>query len=215
LTTVYSNDNVIIQMLEVGHFDNRAYIITCPKTNQSLLIDAPANAEQILAHLGSTDLKYILMTHNHSDHIGALSQLKSSKLGAPIAAHKLDAEGLPVAADILLNDSETITLGGNVELKILHTPGHTPGSLCFLLNDLLFCGDTIFPDGPGKTGTPADLKQIIESITSKIFSLSDDTQVYPGHGTSAILRNEKQKYSVFANRTHDPSLCGDVLWLSS
>lgn len=213
MTTVYSDNNVRIEMLNLGHFDNRAYIITCPKTNQSVLIDAPANADQILEYLNDTTLTYILMTHSHSDHIGALSQIKS-KLGAPVAAHKLDAGGLPVTADILLNDGQIITFGNNIELKVLHTPGHTPGSLCFLLNDFLFSGDTIFPDGPGHTRAPANLKQIIESITSKIFALDDDTQIYPGHGSSAILRNEKQKYAVFAKKSHSPNLCGDVLWLS-
>ena len=214
MTTVYSDNDVIIQMLEVGHFDNRAYIITCPKTNQSVLIDAPANADQILKSLVGSDLKYILMTHSHSDHVGALSQVKS-KLSAPVAAHKLDAGGLPVAADILLNDSDLVVFGSNIELKVLHTPGHTPGSLCYLLNDFLFSGDTIFPDGPGHTRAPANLKQVIESITSKIFVLSDNTLIYPGHGTSSILGNEKQKYTVFANKSHSPNLCGDVLWLSS
>jgi glyoxylase-like metal-dependent hydrolase (beta-lactamase superfamily II) len=201
-------------MLTLGHFDNRAYIITCKKTNQSVLIDAPAGADQILKCLADSDLKYILMTHNHSDHIEALSKVKS-KLGAPIAAHKLNANSLPVATDILLNDGDLVVFGDNVELRVLHTPGHTPGSLCFLLNDFLFSGDTIFPDGPGHTRNPSNLKQIIESITSKILVLNDETQIYPGHGTSAILRNEKQKYGVFANKTHSPNLCGDVLWLSS
>ena len=214
MATVYSDNSVRIEMLNLGHFDNRAYIITCPKTNQSVLIDAPANADQILKHLTDSDLKYILMTHSHSDHIGALAAIKST-LGAQVAAHKLDSGGLPIAADILLNDSDHVAFGNNIELKVLHTPGHTPGSLCFLLNDILFSGDTIFPNGPGHTRAPSNLKQIIESITSKIFVLSDEVQIYPGHGTSAILRNEKQKYAVFAKKSHSPNLCGDVLWLSS
>ncbi|MFC1950867.1 MBL fold metallo-hydrolase [Chloroflexota bacterium] len=214
MSTICSDNNVRIQMLALSHFDNRAYIITCPKTNQSVLIDAPANADQILKHLADSDLKYVLMTHSHSDHIGALSLMKTT-LGAPVAAHKLDAGGLTVAADVLLNDNDRVVFGDSIELKVLHTPGHTPGSLCFLLNDILFSGDTIFPDGPGYTRAPSNLKQIIESITSKIFVLSDDTKIYPGHGTSAILRDEKRKYAVFANKTLSPSLCGDVLWLSS
>ena len=214
MTTIYSDNKVRIQMLKVGHFDNRAYVITCLKTNQSVLIDAPANAEQILEYLNDTSLTYILMTHSHSDHVGALTAIKL-KLGASVAVHKLDAGGLPVAADLLLDHGDHVVFGDNVVLRVLHTPGHTPGSLCYLLNNILFSGDTIFPNGPGHTRNPAKLTQIIESITSKIFTLNDEVQIYPGHGTSAILRNEKQKYAVFADKTHSSSLCGDVLWLSS
>jgi len=214
LTTIYSDKDINIQILNLGHFDNRAYIITCLKTNQSVLIDAPADADQILKCLADSDLRYISMTHSHSDHIGALSLVKST-LSAPVAVHKLDAGGLPIAADILLDDDNVVVFGDNIELKVLHTPGHTPGSLCFLLNNILFSGDTIFPNGPGHTRNPANLKQIIRSITSKIFTLSDDTLIYPGHGAFAILRDEKHKYAIFAKKSHDPTLCGDLLWLSS
>ncbi|MBM3149038.1 MAG: MBL fold metallo-hydrolase [Chloroflexi bacterium] len=79
----------------------------------------------------------------------------------------------------------------------------------------LIAGDTIFPGGPGKTGAPADLKKIINSLVSKIFVLPDETEVYPGHGGSTVLGKEKKEFAVFNSKTHDPSLCGDVLWLSS
>jgi glyoxylase-like metal-dependent hydrolase (beta-lactamase superfamily II) len=79
----------------------------------------------------------------------------------------------------------------------------------------LIAGDTIFPGGPGKTGSPAALKQIIDSIVSKIFVLPDETEVYPGHGWGTVLGKEKKEFAVFSTKTHDPNLCGDVLWLSS
>lgn len=214
MTTIYDDDSVCIQMLTLSRFDNRAYIITCTKTNQSVLIDAPADADQMMKHLSISELKYILMTHSHSDHTGALSQLKSA-LNTPIAAHKQDAGGLPVSVDILLGDGDLVVFGNNIELKVLHTPGHTPGSLSYLYYNILFSGDTIFPDGPGHTRVPANLTQIIQSIVSKIFVLNDDTRIYPGHGTSAILSDEKRKYAIFASKPHRPNLCGDVLWLSS
>ena len=129
------------------------------------------------------------------DHIGALSELKS-KLRIPIGAHRLDAKGLPLRPDILLEDGEKVYCG-NMSLKVLHTPGHTPGSLCFLIGKYLISGDTIFPGGPGKTESPADLKLIIESITSKIFVLPDDTEIYPGHGDSTLLRKEKKNLPSF------------------
>ena len=102
-----------------------------------------------------------------------------------------------------------------MSLKVLHTPGHTPGSLCFWVEKHLISGDTIFPGGPGKTKSPADLKRIIESITSKIFVLPDDTAIYPGHGNSTLLKKEKREFATFSSRPHDAYLFGDVLWLSS
>jgi glyoxylase-like metal-dependent hydrolase (beta-lactamase superfamily II) len=176
-------------------------------------VDAPAAASEILKALKGTNPKYILITHNHMDHIGALSELKS-KLKIPIGAHPLDIRGLPLRPEILLADGEKVSFG-NIGLKVLHTPGHTPGSLCFLAGKHLISGDTIFPGGPGKTKSPTDLKLIIESITSKIFILSDDTAIYPGHGDSTILKKEKEEYATFCSRPHDLNLFGDVLWLSS
>jgi glyoxylase-like metal-dependent hydrolase (beta-lactamase superfamily II) len=87
--------------------------------------------------------------------------------------------------------------------------------VCFLTGKYLISGDTLFPGGPGKTGSPGNLEQIIESIKGKILPLPDDTYVYPGHGDSTVLRKEKEEFAVFSSRPHDPNLCGDVLWLSS
>jgi glyoxylase-like metal-dependent hydrolase (beta-lactamase superfamily II) len=115
--------------------------------------------------------------------------------------------------EIQLNDGDIVSFG-NIKLEVLHTPGHTPGSLCFKTGKYLLSGDTIFPGGPGKTWSPADLQQLIKSITSKIFVLDDDTQVYPGHGDAAVLKKEKDEFAVFSTRPHHPDLCGDVLWLS-
>jgi len=177
-----------------------------------VLVDAPAEASQILKALKGTHPRYILITHSHTDHIGALSELKS-KLSVPIGVHRLDAKGLPVQADMILEDGGKIDCG-HMGLKIIHTPGHTPGSLSFLIDKYLIAGDTIFPGGPGKTRSPADLKLIIESISSKIFVLADDTAIYPGHGDSTVLRKEREEFAIFSSRSHDPNLFGDVLWLS-
>ncbi|MBT9149696.1 MAG: Hydroxyacylglutathione hydrolase GloC [Dehalococcoidia bacterium] len=108
---------------------------------------------------------------------------------------------MPIKPDILLNDGDTISFG-NIELHVLHTPGHTPGSVCFLTGNHLISGDTIFPSGPGRTGSPDQLRQIIESITSKILVLPDDTRVYPGHGDSTtdvlarICENHRTRYEI-------------------
>ena len=210
---VAKNEYVQIDRLKLGPFDTNSYILTCPLTGDSVLVDAPGEASEILKALEGTHPRYILITHNHMDHIGALPELKS-RLRIPIGAHRLDAKGLPLRPEILLEDGEKVSYG-KMSLKVLHTPGHTPGSLCFWVGNHLISGDTIFPGGPGKTKSPADLKLIIESITSKIFVLPDDTAIYPGHGDSTLLRKEKEEFAIFSSRPHDPNLFGDVLWLSS
>jgi len=213
MVVVAKDDDIQIEKLELGPFGTNAYVIICQQTGDSVLIDAPADASTIMERLQGTNPKYILLTHNHMDHLGALSELQS-KLKAPVAVHAADSTRLPSPPEMLLSDGDVVSFG-KVKLEVLHTPGHTPGSLCFNAGQYLISGDTIFPGGPGKTGSPADLRQIIKSITEKIFVLSDDTQIYPGHGDSTTLKKEKDEFAVFSSRPHAPNLCGDVLWLSS
>ncbi len=213
MAIMVQDKEILIEKLQLGPFDTNAYIVICQQTGEGVLVDAPAEANKILERLKNTKPKYILLTHNHMDHIGALPQLRP-RLGIPLATHAADSEYLSPPPEIQLNDGDMISLG-NIKLEALHTPGHTPGSLCFKTGKYLLAGDTIFPGGPGMTGSPAALKQLIRSITSKIFKLDDDTRIYPGHGDATILKKEKDEFAVFSSRTHAPNLCGDVLWLSS
>ena len=213
MTIAVKDDNIQIEKLELGPFGTNAYVLTCRQTGNSVVVDAPAEASTIAESLKDTNPKYILLTHNHMDHIGALSELRA-KLGIPLAAHAADSGNLSSPPEIQLKDGDVVSFG-NIRLEVLHTPGHTPGSLCFKTGKYLIAGDTIFPGGPGKTGSPAALKQVIQSITSKIFTLDDATQVYPGHGDSTVLKKEKDDFATFSSRPHSPNLCGDVLWLSA
>jgi glyoxylase-like metal-dependent hydrolase (beta-lactamase superfamily II) len=212
MVNIVEGDSIRIEKLELGPFGTNAYILICRQTGASVLVDAPGEADKILAQLKGTDPKYILMTHNHMDHTGALAEVKSA-LNVPIAAHGDDADELPLKPDMLLSNGDVISCG-EIHLTVLHTPGHTAGSLCFLTGNYLIAGDTIFPDGPGKTGSPADFRLILESLVNKIFVLPEDTRIYPGHGGSTILKKEKQAYEAFSGRDHDSNLCGDVLWSS-
>jgi glyoxylase-like metal-dependent hydrolase (beta-lactamase superfamily II) len=213
MATVVKTAAIQIERYELGPFGTNSYLLRCLKTGDSVVVDAPGDAPKVLDRLEPTNPQYILMTHNHMDHTGALAELKSA-LNVPIAAHAADADRLPILADMLLVDGQEITLG-NIRIAVLHTPGHTPGSLCFYTEGFLISGDTLFPGGPGKTGRPADFKQIVQSLQKKIFVLPNDTRVFPGHGDDTVLRKEKQAFEAFAARPHDPNLCGDVLWSSS
>ncbi len=210
--TIIVEDNAIrLKRLQLGPFGTNAYIVGCPATQESVLVDAPAEPGVIIKNLGSGVLRYILLTHNHIDHIGALAELRA-ELEVPLAAHSADAISLAPPPEILLNDGDVIQLG-KLKFTALHTPGHTPGSLCFKVGPHLISGDTIFPGGPGKTGSPDAFRQIIKSITEKILVLPDDTQIYPGHGDFAVLKKEKDEFAIFASRSHARDLCGDVVWL--
>ena len=213
MTIVAEDDAIQIERLELGPFGTNAYIAICQKTRDSVLIDAPAEPNTIMDRLKSTNPKYILLTHNHMDHIGALAELRVG-LKVPLATHALDARNLPSPPEMLLSNGDTVSFG-NLKFEVFHTPGHTPGSLCFKVGKYLISGDTIFSKGPGKTRSPADFKQIIKSITEKIFMLPDATQIYPGHSDFTVLKKEKDEFAVFSSRPHTPNLYGDVLWLSS
>jgi glyoxylase-like metal-dependent hydrolase (beta-lactamase superfamily II) len=203
----------LIRRVETVPYGTNAYVVSCPTTLESVLIDAPGESARILEELEGTRPLSILITHSHFDHTGALGEI-ADRLGIPVAAHAADASRLPRKPDRELQDGDRVTLG-EFALHVLHTPGHTPGSLCFRLSDALFSGDTLFPGGPGRTASPADLRQIIASLEDKIFPLSDNTRVLPGHGEPTVLKKEKDAYAVFAGREHPRQLCGDVLWLSS
>ncbi len=190
-----------------------AYIIFHSSGKESLLVDAPGEAGRILEELDGTRLQTILLTHGHFDHTGALREL-ADRFGVPVAAHMEDAGRLPVEPDTLLKDGDHISLGKR-SMTVLHTPGHTPGSLCFLTDGILFSGDTLFPGGPGRTGTQDAFRKILDSLKHKIFTLPDETRVLPGHGEPTVLKIEKDEFAVFAGREHSPRLSGDVLWLSS
>ena len=213
MTIIAEDDDIQIDRLELGPYATNAYIVTCQKTRDSVVVDTPAEANMIMDGLKDTNPRYILLTHSHMDHIGALAELQAL-LNVPLVANALDAGKLSAAPEMLANDGDTISLG-NLKLEVLHTPGHTPGSLCFRVGRYLLSGDTIFPGGPGKTSSPAAFGQLIKSITEKIFILPDDTRIYPGHGASTVLRKEKEQFAVFASQPHESGLCGDVLWLSA
>jgi glyoxylase-like metal-dependent hydrolase (beta-lactamase superfamily II) len=212
--TVIANDNRIrIEKLQLGPWGTNCYIVVCPATRDSLVVDAPANAEEIIARLDNTNPRFILLTHGHMDHTGALNNLRT-RLKVPLAAHAQDSSSLVPPPALLLNDGDKVTLG-KLELEVLHTPGHTPSGLCFKTAHYLFSGDTLFPGGPGRTSSPDSFRQLIGSLESKIFTLPGDTSILPGHGETTQLEKELEEFRVFSSREHHPDLCGDVLWLKS
>ena len=214
IDTVVDRPHVRITRLELGAWATNAYIILSPKTNETVLIDVPPGARTLAKHLRGTKLKCILLTHSHIDHYAGLEATRA-RVVAPYGVHVADSrEWLPFPPEILLKDGDVIRVG-ELSIKALYTPGHTPGSMCFLVGEYLLAGDTFFPGGPGRTITEPAFEQIVKSLKDKIFPLPDATKIFPGHGPDTLLEKERREFSVFMSRQHDPKLHGDVVWLMS
>lgn len=175
--------------------DNNVYVIAVG--DEVAVVDGgSAEADFVLSQVGDRRFTSIFQTHNHGDHTTVLKDIVAST-GATVFAHPDDP--LPVSASPI-GDGDTVSVGG-VSLKVLHTPGHTPGGVCFLLDDHLFAGDTLFPGGPGNTsGDAKRFAQIMDALEEKLFVLPDDTHVYPGHGSDTTIGAERPNLEEWRER---------------
>lgn len=196
---------VILSKLAVGPYDNNVYLLRCRETGEQLLIDAAADPEAILALVGPDGLAAIVTTHEHADHWQALGPVAAAT-GATTFAGRLDANGIPVATDILVDDGDVIAFGA-VTLRAIHLVGHTPGSIALVYDDPdghphAFSGDCLFPGGVGNTWEdPERFASLYEGVTSRLFSeLPDETWVYPGHGGDTTLGAERPHLGEWAER---------------
>lgn len=163
-----------------------------------MLIDPAAAASRILEAAAGLQVEVILLTHGHHDHLGAARSV-ARVLGAPLRLHSADAAlaGLPGAQP--LADGDQIACGA-LALEVLHTPGHTPGSVCFLAGATLFSGDTLFPGGPGATADRAAFHQVMASLRRRLFVLPDTTTVLPGHGPATTIGAERSHLDEWEQR---------------
>lgn len=198
---------MILRKLVVGELATNCYIVGSETTREGMVIDPADEASQILKSVKTADLKvkYIVLTHGHPDHFAALAELKKAT-GAQVLVHREDAEILelppvvffgatfpqPPPADRQLEDGETIELG-DLKLRVIHTPGHTPGGICLLANNVLFSGDTLFNNGIGRYDLPGgNLEKLMDSLHRKVLTLPEKTVVYPGHGPETTIGDEKR-----------------------
>jgi hydroxyacylglutathione hydrolase len=189
----------IIKQIPLGPFQVMTYIVACPKTLEAVIIDPAGEEDKILALVQTqgVKVKYILNTHGHSDHVLGNLKLKEV-LNVPVCMHEADDRffsdpavreksskelGLPAPdpADITLKADDIIKVG-TLNIKVIHTPGHTPGSVCFLVDGNLFCGDTLFVGAVGRTDLiGGSLETLLGSLEKKLIVLPKETMVWPGH----------------------------------
>jgi glyoxylase-like metal-dependent hydrolase (beta-lactamase superfamily II) len=188
-------NGITVTKIAVGPMDNNSYLLRCPSTGQSLLIDAAAEPDRLLEMIGDSQVQKIVTTHQHGDHWGALAEVKAAT-GATTVAHPLDAPGIPVPTDELVEDGGTIQFG-DMALTAIHLVGHTPGSIALLYAHEpqwhLFTGDCLFPGGVGNTQKdPERFQSLFKDVSEKLFGpLPDETWVYPGHGKDTTLGAER------------------------
>jgi glyoxylase-like metal-dependent hydrolase (beta-lactamase superfamily II) len=192
--------------LQVGTFENVVYVVRDPDTREGYVIDAGWEPDTIADAVKDTRVKSILITHGHHDHHegsrdqhGQLAALKE-KLGVPVGIGAGDEGMFESPPDFSISDGQEFTFG-KTTMRAVHTPGHTPGSTCYVVGNLLFSGDTLFPGGPGNTKTSTgDFPTIIASIRDRLFTLPEDTVVYPGHGKGTTIGTEKPHLDEWAAR---------------
>jgi len=202
-----------IDRLILGEFETNCYVVRADESALGcLIVDAGLDAGDLIEFLKQHQLApaAVILTHGHADHIAGLAALRQHYSGIRVYIHQSDAELLddPGAnlsllagamftaepADVLLEDGNTVEEAG-INLKVLHTPGHTPGGICLYSepDGVVFVGDTLFADSVGRTDFPGgDMDQLVESIRRQLFTLPDGTAVYPGHGMRTTIGREKR-----------------------
>ena len=188
----------MLKMMAVGPIQANCYILGCKETLEGAVIDPGGEALRIAKVITDAGIriKYILITHGHPDHTGAAQELKNI-VKAPVWIHRLDAYGLGFPPDGELFDGQEIDVG-TYRLKVLHTPGHSPGGVSLYAPGAVFTGDTLFYGSIGRTDFPGgNYNGLIEGVRKKIFPLGDDIRVYPGHGPASTVGRERRNNPFF------------------
>jgi len=200
----------MIEGRAMGALAANCYLFSCSETKKAMVVDPGADGKTIYRWILEKGLKveYILLTHGHMDHIGAVDELKELLGDVLVGIHTNDAgmltdgrknlssyfgPGLAFKqADLLLSDGQELMVGKE-RIKVIATPGHSPGSVCFLCSEGLISGDTLFAGSIGRTDFPGgSMNQLLDGVKKKLLILPDDTRVFPGHGEETSIGEEKQ-----------------------
>ena len=196
----FEDSQAEIHKLVVGPMDNNVFVLRCKQTGDAVLLDAANEHEKLLELCRRLNVRKVLETHGHWDHIQAVPAVRDA--GYEVGVTSQDAAMLP-SYDFVLEDESVIEVG-RLRLHTIHTPGHTPGSMCFLVegSPVLFSGDTLFPGGPGNTTFEGgDFPTIMRSLEKRLFAkVPDDHIVMPGHGDDTTIGTERPHLQEWADR---------------
>jgi glyoxylase-like metal-dependent hydrolase (beta-lactamase superfamily II) len=198
-TKIWSATGIEVHEVVVGPVDNNVFVLRCTETGDAVLLDAANEHEQLLELSQRLGVTRVLETHGHWDHIQAVTQMRDA--GYSVGVTAADAGMLPSYDEVIEDDS--VIEVGRLRLHTIATPGHTPGSMCFLVegHPVLFSGDTLFPGGPGNTSYEGgDFPTIIESVDRRLFTLPADTLVLPGHGKPTTIGEERPHLQEWIDR---------------
>jgi glyoxylase-like metal-dependent hydrolase (beta-lactamase superfamily II) len=177
--------------------DVNGYVVSCAETKEAVVVDPGLPAEKVAEQLRDLKVRWIVATHCHPGHVAGKDDLKDL-VGGETALHTADAKQFLRSADRYLFDGDELEFG-QFKLSVLHTPGHTPGSVCYVVGNHAFVGDTILAGGVGRQMPETDLRRQMMSIGTKLLKLPLTTALYPGHGPATSLERELQTNPIFRN----------------
>ena len=173
---------MFVEQIKAGEMENFCYILACENSSRAAVIDPDGEVERILGRIKEMGLhlEYILCTHFHPDHTLEATDLRA-RTGAEVAMHEADIPYYEDTVDLTLQDGDDIRIGDEIRLRVMHTPGHTPGGVCFYTDGRLFTGDTLFVGDSGRTDMPYGHRPSLGASIRKLMGLPEDTLVLPGH----------------------------------
>ncbi|HEX6538248.1 MAG TPA: MBL fold metallo-hydrolase [Candidatus Dormibacteraeota bacterium] len=211
VTVVEDGDVRIIKVGPMGPSNNNAYIVRDVAARESLLVDMPLEERPLIDAIAADGgVRLVIATHWHPDHWMTYDAVRTAT-GAPVLVGAREIKIPEERIDGRLEDGQEVRVG-STRVTVLHTPGHTPGSISLRVGRALISGDTLFDGGPGKTFAAGDLETLLQSIEAKLLPLADETVVLPGHGANTTIAGSRQGFAAYQHHPKPRGYYGDVAW---